>query len=150
MKYWKCILLENCPRGIPGEISKVFETNSKYMTIYDKFSKKAVWLRLISKSILYKLWDHFCLIKIDVHCVRHNLVIQMLMKSLSTSTEVQIRVIYYYFRPYPHYMCFVFKYTNMRMFSSKDPGGHYQIGHIFQTCSNRSRTDVQILVGSKM
>jgi hypothetical protein len=26
----------------PGEISKVFETNSKYMTIYDKFSKKAV------------------------------------------------------------------------------------------------------------
>ncbi len=72
------------------------------------------------------------------------------MKSLSTSTKVQIRVIYLYFRPYPHYVCFVFKHTNMRMFSSKDPGGHYQICHFFQTCSNHSGTDVQILVVSKM
>ena len=71
------------------------------------------------------------------------------MKSLSTSTKVQIRVIYLYFRPYPHYMCFVFKHTNMMMFSIKDPGGHFQICHFFQTCSNCSRTVVQILVGSK-
>ena len=91
----------------------------------------------------------FCLITIDLYCVRHNLVIQMWMKSLSTSTKVQIRVIYLNFRPYPHYMYFVFKHTNMMMFSIKDPGGHVQICHIFQTCSNRSRTVVQILVGSK-
>ncbi len=105
------------------------------MTIYDKFSKKAVWLRLIYKFILHKLWDHFVLLNRRTLC-KIKFSIGMWMKSLFTSTKVQIRVIYVYFCPYPHYLLrtsmLFWSLQAWRCFRSKIQGGIFKYATFFK------------------